>query len=874
MFVTRPRSGSWLLVLLLLGLTACKGKKSDPLVPDAGGEDAETDDAGETCTPLGDFDTGDADGAANPLDVPAGQARAGRLTADELPVDRFDLARWHPGDFVLANERVALVVTSADVPGEAYDPHGGRLVGVGLMQDGAIEAPADFGIVVLGFQRFLVATESVTVMNDGTDGEAAEIRVAGRLTRLEAFGNALDGLVPQDFADLPAAITYTLAPGDAFATLTLSVRAGTRNLRAPLGVIQAFFQSNRMAAWRPGVGIVSESSAAVPFVAFDGSGAPDGIETSYAWMAGEGSTLSPLIQTGGADVFSSGRIESPACDEATIALGRVLIAEDLPAVQAEIAELEGETTRVVSGTVTVDGVPAVGARVHVTDGDEHLTRFVVEADGSFSHPVADTADSLWVWREGFPLAGPFTIVEGENAIDLPTAARVDVRVFDLGTTTAIPARVEIFPRGATPVPVGAMGFGEDGFGSSRVHVAFATSGTASFAIAPGTYRLRVSRGPAWERFETDLDLESGDDVDVDAELERVVVQPGVLCADYHVHTHRSVDSGDDATMKVRGLVADGLDVVIRTEHEFVSDFQPVIDAAGLAAYARGFSGMELTTFAYGHFNTFPVEVDPTRPSDGAIPWFGVSPPDLFDAVRARPERPTLIINHPRTGGSLQGYFEAVGFDSVTGSVRDMDGWDTEFEVVEVFNDSNFESNREGTVRDWFGLLNAGRRVVAVGSSDSHGIHSKPVGYPRTCQIVGLDDPAELDERTLQAATEEGRGFVSGGIYLDVTGADGATFGDEIEGAGERASFEVVVRAASHVEVNRLEVIVDGVTSETLPIEASDADPGNPAIRARVDVEVDVAAGGSWVVFHAAGDAPFDAQGSRPFAVSNPIWMRR
>jgi len=116
--------------------------------------------------------------------------------------------------------------------------------------------------------------------------------------------------------------------------------------------------------------------------------------------------------------------------------------------------------------------------------------------------------------------------------------------------------------------------------------------------------------------------------------------------------------------------------------------------------------------------------------------------------------------------------------------------------------------------------------------------------------------------------------VSGGIYLDVTGAGGATFGDEIEGAGERAAFEVVVRAASHVEVNRLEVIVDGVTSETLPIEASDADPGNPSIRARVDVEVDVAAGGSWVVFHAAGDAPFDAQGSRPFAVSNPIWLRR
>ena len=34
----------------------------------------------------------------------------------------------------------------------------------------------------------------------------------------------------------------------------------------------------------------------------------------------------------------------------------------------------------------------------------------------------------------------------------------------------------------------------------------------------------------------------------------------MLCADYHVHTHRSVDSGDDAALKVSGLVADGRDM--------------------------------------------------------------------------------------------------------------------------------------------------------------------------------------------------------------------------------------------------------------------------------------------------------------------------
>lgn len=862
----------WALLASLVSLAACKDKSTSPLVPDAASADAATD-APTRCEPLGAFEAVVAEGAAAPLEVPAGQVRAGRLAAAQLPEDRFGLARWRAGDFVLANERAAFVVSSESSPGEAYDAHGGRLVGLALVDEGALVAPADFGIVVLALERFLVDTETVGVVSDGSDGGAAEVRVVGRLTRLEAFGNVLDGLLRGDFEGLPAAITYRLEPGQSALSVSLSVRAGDRLLRAPLGVIQAFFQANRMAAWRPGIGVVSESSAAVPYVAFDGSGAPDPVATSYAWLA-EGGMLSPLIQAGGADVFSSGRLEAAPCSEATISLGRVLVAADLPAVQAAVAALEGTTTKTVTGRVTVDGAAAVGARVHLTADDEHLTRFVVAADGRFSASVDARADQLWVWRDGFPLAGPFSLVEGENAIELPAAARVDVRALDASSSGPIPARVEVFPRGMTAIPVGAMGFGEAGFGSGRVDVRFATTGEASFALAPGSYRLRVSRGPAWERYQTDLDLSAGDEVDVVAELDRAVAQPGVLCADYHVHTHRSVDSGDDAAMKVAGLVADGLDLVVRTEHEFVSDFQPVIEGLGLAPFARGFSGMELTTFAYGHFNVFPLEADPSRPSDGAIRWYGVSPPDLFDSVRARPERPTLIINHPRAGGALQAYFEEVGFDPVTGSVRDADNWDTEFQVVEVFNDGDLERNRDGTVRDWFGLLNAGRRIAAVGSSDSHGIHSSPVGYPRTCLVLGQDDPRAVTPGIFQAATAEGRSVVSGGIYLDVAGPDGASMGDEVEGAGARAAFEVVVRAASHVEVNRLEVIVDGVTTETLTIAPEDADLVDAAIRARITVEVDVAAGGSWVVFHAAGDASFDAQGSRPFAVSNPIWLRR
>ena len=64
-------------------------------------------------------------------------------------------------------------------------------------------------------------------------------------------------------------------------------------------------------------------------------------------------------------------------------------------------------------------------------------------------------------------------------------------------------------------------------------------------------------------------------------------------------------------------------------------------------------------------------------------------------------------------------------------------------LVEVFNESDFDANMDGTVRDWFSLLAHGGRVFAVGSSDSHQVADKPVGYPRTCVDVGVDTATEL-----------------------------------------------------------------------------------------------------------------------------------
>jgi hypothetical protein len=405
------------------------------------------------------------------------------------------------------------------------------------------------------------------------------------------------------------------------------------------------------------------------------------------------------------------------------------------------------------------------------------------------------------------------------------------------------------------------------------------SGHIDLRVAPGMYRLVVSHGWEMEIHDATFTLAAGDVHPVAAALTRALDSPDVMCADYHIHTHRSVDSEDTGTLKVSALAADGLEIAIRSDHEWVDDFGPVVTRLGLQDVVLGLAGQELTTFTYGHFGVFPLVVDPTRPSNGATSWFNRFAPDVFHEVRTRAESPLLIINHPRANGVRQGYFREAGYDPTTGMVTHPENWDTEFDVVEVINSSSFDRNRgdggTGTVEDWYSLLDAGRHVMMVGSSDSHHTHGDPVGYPRTCLWLGTDDLHAVTGDLVRDVTRAGASFVMGGIYLDVLGPSTTRPGQRASGAGMRAQIHVTVSAASFVDVDALEVIVDGATVETIPISVP-TDPTDP-VRFDDVVEVDVAAGaaGSYVVLHAYGDTPPDiAYGDQPFAVSNPIFLTR
>src|SRR5213075_461816 len=137
-------------------------------------------------------------------------------------------------------------------------------------------------------------------------------------------------------------------------------------------------------------------------------------------------------------------------------------------------------------------------------------------------------------------------------------------------------------------------------------------------------------------------------------------------------------------------------------------------------------------------------------------------------------------------------------------------------LIEVFNDASWDQEAGKNVPDWLALLRGGRHVFAVGSSDSHGLTNSPVGYPRTCVELGTDDPRQVTGPMVRDQMAAGHHIISGGIYVSAqVGTAGP--GDTATGLGPTANVDVTIQAATWVDVDAIDVVVDGVVTDTIPI---------------------------------------------------------
>ncbi len=857
-------------VACALALAAC----GSPVLETDAGRDAPA----QSCE-IVPFEAGDPDGHADPLGVGPGEARAGRVRAEQLPPFPTGLEVWEGGDFVLANEHVAMVIEDAG-ESDLYDPWGGRPVGIARVEGGALVEPGDFGEILVLLGRTTVLTQRVTVLADGSEGGAAIVRAEGVLRPLPFFESVTAPLLPGDFTSMIAALDYVLEPGARHVDVHLRVRSAEASARG-MTTMHAFMHTPRMPPFTPGTGF-DIGGGTTPWVGF-----ADERGTSFAYIAPNEQLGGGLEISGFVSFFTRG-ITVGACADFERHHARIVIGgPGVDGVTRALRETLSEPGRVVDGVVRdASGDPAGGVWVLAEDDAGFVSRTLTDAEGRYSVGAPAAEVRLRTFRRGDRPTDPVSVPASTSTVDLSLleGGFVHVRATD-SDGAPIPVRVQLLPA-AGEAPGVASSFGIPSIARGRIQVDYATSGETTLRAPAGQVRVAVSRGYEYELADRTVTIAEGATVDVDVVLERVIDTTDVVCGDFHIHTHRSNDSGDDATMKLRSAVADGLELPVRSEHEYPASFQPLIEALDLGAWAYGVGSIEMTSFeTWGHMGVVPLEPRPDEINAGAPRWQRyptvddpdrpietLSPVEVFDAARARPEAPLIIINHPRGNPN---YFDYVGYDPVTGGVAREEDWDEDFTLVEVFNDADWRRVLDGTVRDWLSLLGSGRRVFAVGSSDSHSISSSPVGYPRTCLRVGTDDPAALSAELVRGALAAGHATISGGVYVDAE-IGGAGPGDEATGAGESASVRVRVQAASWIDVDRVDVVVDGAIVEQIDITEDDADPLAPTTRFDREITVSVAATGSYVIFAAYGDAALEPvhPGRIPFGVTNPIFLRR
>ncbi|MEO1271797.1 MAG: CehA/McbA family metallohydrolase, partial [Myxococcota bacterium] len=273
-------------------------------------------------------------------------------------------------------------------------------------------------------------------------------------------------------------------------------------------------------------------------------------------------------------------------------------------------------------------------------------------------------------------------------------------------------------------------------------------------------------------------------------------------------------------------------------------------------------GQEVTTFAYGHFNAFPLAYQPVEFNGGAVFPYDKQPAELFAAIRAQqPDDEIIQINHPR-GTSFGAYFSYVGFDNTTGEVEFPEEWDLNWDTIEVFNGN---CGRGEPLNDWIAMTNLGLNKVLASGSDSHR-ENDPIGFPRNWIQVDRADAA-ADRQALVEPVRGRRVFVSCGPFVRFeTEARDAGIGDRITPNAEgEVAFWVQVQAPNWIQLDEVRLWRNGVAVDTVPIENQDS-----GVRFEMVLR-DTPAADAWYAVEVIGSGSLQPVYFRsPYALTNPI----
>jgi hypothetical protein len=527
---------------------------------------------------------------------------------------------------------------------------------------------------------------------------------------------------------------------------------------------------------------------------------------------------------------------------------------------------------VLAGRLTEEGsgAPLGEAVVEVRRPDGAPVNHIrSRADGAFRVALPAGEYLLSPWAPGRTAAEPLTVrvAAGRETAAAPTLGaqgRLGFRFTGTGGER-LPVKITIAGLGSTPDPYLGPGSRAEG----TANVVFSHTGSGEALVPPGLYAVHASRGIEYALATERIEIRAGATATFAGRLARVVDTRGAVSGDFHLHSDYSTDSNVAVRDKVIGLVAEGVELAVSSDHNFITDYRDAIRELGLERELKSTIGDEVTLPELLHFNVFPLELRPELPRNGALDPSGRKVQAIIDALRGAPGDEIVQLNHPRAGNI--GYFSTSKFDSAAVRSPSPD-FTLDFDAIEVFNGKRVRE-ADQVLRDWYNLLNAGYRFTATGNSDSHKLVSEEAGYPRNFIFLGRDDPASVSDEDLVRAVKAHRILVSNGPFFRVQANGRYGIGDTFSSGGGPVTFEVRLQSAPWVDVSELTLIENGhvAARKVVPATAS-ADKGTFTFTVSPHRD-------AWYVVVARGDRGLEpviprygAHEVLPLAFSNPIWV--
>jgi hypothetical protein len=809
-----------------------------------------------------------------------GVAQCVVATARDLPGGA--KAQGKPGDYVLRNHEATFVVAAPRMAG-GYSRYGGRVLDAVLNEAGHDED-------LLGEIFFATADEKsllnlrvlravkAEILSAGGKGKPAHLRVHAVDDRFPIVDTTVR--IPSSSQGLQATVDYILHPDKPTLEIVCTLNNSTQQAKVyslfwgqilgdglvsyipPWGSVDYAFQK---AGGPPLMGLVQTLPGPIPMVTAAGS------RIGYGFIIQQ-EAISQVMNASNIYLMMIGRpVNLLAGQKAEIRMALSVSDGDMEPLRAEMRRLrkQSETLSTVRGrVVTTNNRPVPDARVYLVqqgegDGQMH-TATRTDSRGRFEAKVPPGEYRAVVFADGYAPAS--VALKGTADILLQPPAQLQIAVQD-DKGAFLPCAL-VFQRLSGSLPNNErVRYGEQGDYGRFDRVYYSLSGNETVPVEPGRYRITVTRGFEYEIAQREIDLRPGARAVWRATLARTAQMPGYLCGDFHVHAIPSPDSSDPLADKVKAYVAMGVQILTATDHDVLTDYQPVIRALRAGRWITSVVGCEITpNFGLGHFNAYPQRYDPNKPNNGAIEWYDLTAEQIFAAARANNDGDTIVqVNHPRSGDA--GYFRWVGLNPAEGTIASPQQFSPNFDAIEVYNGVD-NKQLEQTLPDWFYFLNTGKRYIAMGNTDSHNAYRLEPGFPRTYLYFGHEQVQRVTPQQIVRAIRNGNALVCGGPLIEVKAQGNQPMGSTVVADEGTVQVQIRLAAPSWVRVNRVKLYVNGSVAQELPVDHPQGKPLNwqQTLHLRVDRD-------SWLVVLAEGEG-FTAlyPGVRPTSFTNPIYI--